>query len=175
MKKNRLLQRNIELKARCDDLGRARRLALAHGARSEEILIQIDTYFHVADGRLKLREIEGQPSELIFYHRPDISNAKPSEYWLTRFDDAAELKALLSAALGIRAVVRKRRELLMWKNVRVHLDQVENLGNFIELEAVIDPENDENASRERLDELIGALMIRAEERLSGSYGEMSER
>jgi predicted adenylyl cyclase CyaB len=59
--------------------------------------------------------------------------------------------------------------------VRIHLDEVENLGNFIELEAVIDPENDENASRERLDELIGALMIRAEDRLSGSYGEMSER
>src|SRR3954468_15128776 len=98
MKNNRLLQRNVEIKARCEDLDRARGLAIAHGARSEGILIQIDTYFHVASGRLKLRESQGQPSELIFYHRPDVSDAKQSEYWLTRFEEAAELKALLSAA-----------------------------------------------------------------------------
>ena len=83
-----------------------------------------------------------------------------------------ELCAALQASLGLLAVVEKERHLLLWQNVRIHLDQVENLGNFIELEAVIDPGNDEHVSRERLDQLMRALAIRAEDRLCGSYGEL---
>ncbi|MGK3856667.1 class IV adenylate cyclase, partial [Enterococcus faecium] len=82
-------------------------------------------------GRLKLREIDGQAAVLIWYDRPDHDAARLSKYHLVPVADPAALKAALTDALGVRGEVRKRREIYLWHNVRIHLDEVAGLGSFL--------------------------------------------
>ena len=162
----------MEIKATCGDFAAAREAAVRLAGPVVAVLNQLDTYFHVPAGRLKLREIDNASAELIFYDRPDDPDARISRYYLVTVPDPAALKALLSAALGVRSVVRKRRELLLYENVRIHLDAVENLGHFVELEAVLSGPVGQAESLQRLERLAGALGIRPEQRLAGSYGEL---
>ena len=164
-------RRNIELKARCRDLDRAAVAAVSLGASRQGELIQIDTYFRVASGRLKLREIEGSGAELIWYERPDHVAFRASDYFVVPVAHPQQMKAALARALGVRGEVRKRRQLLLWHNVRIHLDQVEELGSFIELEAVITDEA-EATSHERLATLTRALHIEDADRIAGSYSDL---
>src|SRR3989442_10615492 len=122
------LQRNIELKARCSDLEQARAAALRLGARDAGSQNQIDTYFSVPNGRLKLREIQGQRAELIWYEREDRAGARESRYHVVPISNADELKLILAAACGMRGRVIKRRQVYLYCNVRIHLDTVESLG-----------------------------------------------
>lgn len=163
---------NFELKARCPELEAARAAAVGLGARFQGVLEQLDTYFAVPRGRLKLRESAGSQPELIYYERADDPSIRSSNYHLVPVADPTGLKAALSAALGIRAVVRKRRELLLWENVRIHLDAVENLGNFIELEAVIRSDADREQSPGRMQQLVEALRIGPQSLIERSYGEL---
>jgi predicted adenylyl cyclase CyaB len=166
------MRTNIEIKARCHDMAAARRAARSAGARRAGVLHQIDTYFHVAHGRLKLRQIRDQRSELIWYDRPNRAAARDSNYCIVPLDDPMAMKALLSMSLGVRSVVRKRRELWMYRNVRIHLDQVDGLGNFIELEAVVSSRDTPAVCRRRLDVLVEVLAIRKSDQLAASYGEL---
>lgn len=165
------LRRNIELKAKCSDLAAARDAALNLGAEAAGVLEQTDTYFRANDGRLKLRETTGKPAELIWYLRADHADARGSDYRLVPVPDPQNLKAALSAALGVRGIVKKRRELLMWHNVRIHLDNVENLGTFLELEAVLTDPSDETTSRQRIETLTRALRIADGDRIATSYSD----
>jgi predicted adenylyl cyclase CyaB len=132
--------RNIELKARLRDPEAARRTAL-RVADSPTVLHleQVDTYFHAPNGRLKLREEYGAHAEhkLVFYNRADESGPKQCDYDLLPVADPAAAKALLAAALGVRTVVKKNRTVYFHKNVRIHLDTVDGLGDFLEFEAVM--------------------------------------
>jgi adenylate cyclase class 2 len=167
-------RRNLEIKSVCADLAAAREAAQQLAGPRAAILDQIDTYFQVPTGRLKLREINHTSAELIYYDRPDDFAARVSRYQIAPVVDPESLKALLVAALGVRAVVRKRRELFLYENVRIHLDAVENLGNFIELEAVLGHVG-RVESPAQLDHLARTLGIRPEQRLAGSYGELIVR
>jgi predicted adenylyl cyclase CyaB len=129
---------NIELKARCEDLGRLRERLMSLGAEGQEPERQIDTYFRVAHGRLKLRESLQSGPELIHYIRGDVAGARESHYEIYRLEDAEGLKAILEKALGVKAVVAKRREIYLIENVRVHLDKVQDLGSFVELEGIVE-------------------------------------
>jgi predicted adenylyl cyclase CyaB len=151
---------NLELKARHADLHAARKAVTAiAGIRSGGVEIQVDTYFQVPGGRLKLREINDESATLIFYERPDRAAARICNYQLVPVLDAEALKTALATALGIRGVVRKRREIYFWHNVRIHLDEVAGLGTLVELEAVLAPEDDEKLSQERLEELCELMGI----------------
>jgi predicted adenylyl cyclase CyaB len=121
---------------------------------------------------LKLREIEGQPAQLIGYARPDDQGPKASDYLVVPVTEAGLLKAALSAALGIRGVVEKRREIYLWHNARIHLDEVTGLGTFIEFEAVLGPEVDDARGRDQLADLSRRFGIAQGDLLAGSYGEM---
>jgi len=164
------LRRNIEIKAHCDDLSRARSAAEALGAKFAGVLNQVDTYFDVPRGRLKLRQVNDAESQLISYHRPNEPTARESQYRLVAVADAELMLATLGAALRIRVQVRKRRELLLWHNVRIHLDTVERLGAFIEFEAVLSDDSDEATSRDRLETLSRALKIG--QQIAGSYSDL---
>jgi predicted adenylyl cyclase CyaB len=164
-------RRNLELKARYPDLSAARAHVERLGARPGDLEIQTDTYFHVAHGRLKLREIEGQTAALIGYDRPDHDAARLSSYHLVPVADADGLKASLTAALGVRCQVRKRRQIYFWHNVRIHLDEVDGLGSFVELEAVLLSEHDERTAPARVEELCRVLMIAPAARVAGSYSD----
>src|SRR5687767_10011710 len=165
-------RRNMELKARCADLRRAADAAAALGATRVGELRQLDTYFRVASGRLKLRETEGREAELIAYHRPDNVAVRDSDYHVVPVPRPAETKAALAMTLGLRGEVRKRRELWMFHNVRIHLDDVAGLGTFVEFEAVVSPADDEAVSRGRLAWLTEALAIGDEDRIAVSYSDL---
>lgn len=131
------MNRNVEFKARCADLDALRQRVQALGARAAGVLRQRDTYFRCTAGRLKLREIEGDGAELIGYHRADEAKGRLCEYCRTPIPEPAVLRTLLTNSLGLRGVVEKARELWLWENVRIHLDTVERLGTFLELEAML--------------------------------------
>src|SRR6266568_3430237 len=101
------LRRNIELKARCPDLDRARAASRTLGATFDRAMRQVDTYFRVAHGRLKLREIDQNRAELIWYQRPDSIGYRGSDYTIVPAPDPGALKAALAAACGLRGEVRK--------------------------------------------------------------------
>jgi len=134
---------------------------------------QIDTYFHCLHGRLKLRQIDGLRAELIAYARADAEGPKPSDYRLAPIAHPETLKTALTAALGVRAVVEKQREIFLHHNVRIHLDDVAGLGRFIEFEAVLKSASDEAAARALLDHLMRQFALAPADLLPGSYGEMS--
>jgi predicted adenylyl cyclase CyaB len=167
-------RRNIELKSRCADLTAARDAALRLGATDAGVLEQSDTYFRCATGRLKLRETVGRRAELIAYDRPDHADVRASDYDLIPIDDSATLNRGLARTLGVRVIVVKRRELLMWHNVRIHLDRVEGLGTFVEFEAVMSEGEDETTGHQRVATLAAALRLRDEDRIATSYSNLIE-
>jgi adenylate cyclase class IV len=114
----------------------------------------------------------GQPAVLIWYERPDATSARWSQYHLVPVSDPVSLRAALAAALGERGVVRKCRNLSLWHNVRVHLDDVAGLGTFVEFEAVMADGDDEATAHERLAQLAAALELRPEDDVAGSYGDL---
>ena len=145
------------------------------GAHHAGEMLQIDTYFNVPRGRLKLREIDQKHAELIWYTRADEPEVRPSDYTIVPVAAPDAMKSALAAALGVRSEVRKRRELWLWENVRIHLDEVDGLGTFIEFEAVISDEADEQPSRQRLERLRAATSIEFTDFLARSYGDPLER
>jgi predicted adenylyl cyclase CyaB len=157
------MARNVELKARDRDAARSLRASLDLGAEDRGWLQQLDTYFKVPSGRLKLREQEGE-AQLIYYERPDEAIERVSNYRIVPVDDADALKDALAAALGVLVAVEKSRHLLIWRNVRIHLDEVPGLGSFIELEAVAEPDSDLTREYENVAELRQTLGI-ADERI----------
>jgi homotetrameric cytidine deaminase len=164
--------RNIELKARDPQPGRTLELALALGAEDRGEIAQRDTYFARARGRLKLREQEPGEAELIQYRRADAPDARESVYRRVPAGEAAALRDALDAALGTLVVVQKRRRLLVWGGVRIHLDEVEQLGSFLELEAVAAPESDLAAERDKVERLRGGLEIADEALVVQSYSDL---
>jgi adenylate cyclase class 2 len=167
-----LQRRNLEIKARYADLTAARAAACRLGARPTGVELQTDTYFLVPHGRLKLREIEGQPAVLIWYDRPDHRAARLSAYQLVPVADAPALKAALAAALGVRGEVRKRRDIYLWHNVRIHLDEVAGLGTFVEFEAVLGSAEDERQAPDHLTQLCQELAISSADPIAPSYAEL---
>ncbi|MGH7247419.1 MAG: class IV adenylate cyclase [Pseudomonadota bacterium] len=165
--------RNLEAKFPLDDHARARVSAEAIGYTERAILRQRDTFFHVARGKLKLREIAGEAGgALIYYRREGSGELQLSGYEIVPVADPAAMRAMLAAALGILAEVRKVRMLLMRSNVRLHLDRVEDLGDYGEIEAVIAEGDDPEDSRAAVDQLLGALGVAPSELIGVSYFEM---
>ncbi len=163
---------NIEIKARCLNPAAVRQVLQAYKARFVGEDHQVDTYFNVAQGRLKLREGRIE-NALIYYRRSDQTGPKRSDVWLYRTGSDPSLKAVLTAALGVRVVVDKRREIYFVDNVKFHVDGVEGLGAFVEIEA-IDAEGTLGKDRlqEQCDHFIGALGIRPEDLIPVSYSDL---
>src|SRR5690349_24217381 len=164
-------RRNIELKAFDPDPERSLRVALGLGARDRGVIRQRDTYFRVNSGRLKLREEDPGGATLVQYDRVDADEARESRYRLIPIDDPASLKAALESSLGVLAVVEKERHLLLWQSVRIHLDRVSGLGDFVELEGVATPDSDLADELERVTRLTEALEIPPERILRNSYSD----
>lgn len=165
--------RNLEIKAVADELGPVRAtLRALGGARLHATLRQADHYFSVPKGRLKLRVVGGSTSgELIAYLRPDRTSARTSEFQRLPSADAAGTKRLLDRMLGAKGCVRKRREVWLYRNARIHLDTVEGLGRFIEIEVVVAKGMPQ--ARALMKELRETLRVRRQDLLARSYGEMS--
>jgi len=164
--------KNVELKARVRDLGEARKIAATMGARYVGLQEQVDTYFRVVQGRLKLRQINGLQAELIWYERADQPQARCSVYHRAPVANPETLKTVLAAALGVETVVQKRREIFLWENVRIHLDHLSGLGSFLEFEAVVQSDQDESAAHTHLAQLVQKFHILPEDLLARSYADL---
>lgn len=163
------MPRNVEIKARVQNLAVVRAVAEQLAGAPATILQQEDTFFHVPSGRLKLRVLGPDQAQLIYYDRPDQSGPKTSNYLLAPVQDAPALRAVLAATLGIRGTVRKTRWLYMVGRTRVHLDEVEGLGSFLELEVMLEPDEDEEAGRRTAHDLMRSLCVKPEDLIDGAY------
>jgi predicted adenylyl cyclase CyaB len=162
----------IEIKARCADLARLRDELAARGARRLGLDHQVDTYFRVASGRLKLREGDIE-NALVHYRREDTSGPKLSQVTLLATERGTPLKAILEQALGVAAVVDKRREIHFLGNVKVHLDEVAGLGTFVEIEAIDDDGSRPlEVLRAQCEELMRAFRIETGDLLATSYSDL---
>ncbi len=164
------MRANLELKARCADLASARERAREIATSWLGVDEQVDTYFSTRAGRLKLRESSLSGAQLVPYFRADERAVKRSDYQRIAVEDGVGLVRMLSAMLGVHRVVRKRREIALYENVRIHLDRVDGLGTFIELEAVWDGAEAGLAEQQRkLAFLRERLGVRDEDLIAGSY------
>ncbi|HKJ45949.1 MAG TPA: class IV adenylate cyclase [Balneolales bacterium] len=164
---------NIEIKARCSDPAKIRSVLKNKDARFMGSDHQIDTYFKSTNGRLKLRQgtIE---NNLIHYNRSDQKGPKQSEVSLYPVvEDSDSLRQLLAKAVGILKVVDKRREIYFIDNVKFHIDTVNDLGNFVEIEA-IDTEGHKNVDqlRKQCAYYLKLFQIEKADLLTGSYSDM---
>jgi len=163
------LARNIEIKARIASiealLPRARALADGDAQRID----QDDTFFRVPHGRLKLREFADGGAELIHYQRPDTPAARLSDYVRTPVPQPATMRESLDRALGAIGRVRKQRLLLMVGATRIHLDRVQGLGDFVELEVVLRDDQGEHDGTLMAERLMHELGLAAAPRIAGAY------
>ncbi|MDP6506434.1 MAG: class IV adenylate cyclase [Planctomycetota bacterium] len=169
------MPRNIEIKARLpegmDDI-RVRSAALA--AEPPAVLLQTDTFFNIPEGRLKLREFADGSAELIFYERPDTEGPKASSYVCSPCPSSSSMLEALTRALGVRGVVKKRRDLYIVDQTRVHLDEVEGLGSYLELEVVMRDEQSNQEGESIAHELLDSLGVRDDWLISGAYIDLLE-
>ncbi|XP_030815793.1 uncharacterized protein LOC115910093 [Camarhynchus parvulus] len=134
-----------------------------------QVLLQTDTFFRVPRGRLKLRRTQDGRGELIFYERPDSASPKLSRFSITPTADPEGLQAVLSQSLGVLGTVRKERLLFLLGQTRLHLDRVQGLGDFLELEVVLRPEQSEEDGQRLARELLQELGIGEQDLISGAY------
>lgn len=165
---------NVEIKARVADFNRVRERAEALSDTPGELIPQRDTFFHTPKGRLKLRVLAPDRGQLIYYERQDDAAPKPSHYILSPTPEPDSLEAALSACLGVRGMVRKRRLLYKIGNTRIHLDQVDGLGPFLELEVILEPGQSVEQGRATALELMEQLGIDEENLVEGAYIDLLE-
>lgn len=161
--------RNIEIKARLRDRRHVEAELERLGARDAGFETQHDLFYRCDRGRLKLRQSSRDGATLIAYAREDTTEVRPSTYVLAPVGDGAALQGALDAALGRLGEVTKNRHLYWIDNVRVHLDRVQDLGEFLELEAVVDATHSESECRRAAGELLRRFGIQDADRLSNAY------
>jgi len=169
---------NIEIKARIDNLTDIRDMLkdieLALATDYLGTLNQKDIYYKVPNGRLKLR-ISEDGSCLIPYVRTEELGIKKSNYCLLKADNMEECENILSQMFEIDIIVKKVREVFLIDNVRIHLDDVESLGSFIEFEAVYKNDIDELENRKRINYLLSIFKIKEESLIKCSYKDLLEK
>ncbi len=159
-----------EFKARCPDLREAARRARAAGARRVVRERQIDTYYRVSQGRLKVREA-GRRAELVWYFRQDSLRSKRSDVIMLPLAGASVAKTTLARHLGVRVVVDKVRRVYLKQNVRVHLDEVRSLGTFVEIESV-GRAADFSRLKKQSEDMAEELGLRQSDLVRGSYSDL---
>ena len=165
---------NIEIKARARNFDEIRRRAEEFSGSPVETTIQEDIFFNTPQGRLKLRILAEERAQLIYYTRPDQEGPKRSDYHIFETGDPANLKQVLELACGIRGVVRKTRYLYLVGQTRVHLDDVQGLGQFMELEVVMQEGQSDTEGQAIAEGLMASLGIERSDLLEGAYMDLLE-
>jgi adenylate cyclase class IV len=168
------MPRNIEIKAALEGgIEDLLPLAIAVAGSPPTLIEQDDTFFAVPSGRLKLRQFADGSAELIHYQRPDTGAAKASDYVRVPVAEPALLREALARGCGLAGRVRKRRWLLLVERngfgTRIHLDRVEGLGDFMELEVVLRDGQSDADGAAHAETLMQALGLQAAPRLAGAY------
>ncbi len=166
---------NIEIKARVGDLAALKNRAVSLSDTRMEIIPQEDIFFQIPNGRLKLRMLAPDCAQLVYYTRSDVAGPKRSEYLIHEVKEPGALRTLLSRALGVRGVVRKTRQLFKVGQTRVHLDEVDGLGTFVELEVVLQQGQSDEQGQAIAEDLMGKFGIKAEDLMEGAYIDLIEQ
>jgi len=161
--------RNVEIKARVARLDELEARAREIADQGPFDLLQEDTFFGCASGRLKLREFSPDRGEVIFYKRPDIPGPKLCDYTIVPTQTPALLRATLADALGVVGRVRKHRRLYLSGASRIHLDEVDGLGSFLELEVVLAESQPESQAQAVARHLLTRLGVEDSSLVSGAY------
>ncbi|NNC23570.1 class IV adenylate cyclase [Salinisphaera sp. USBA-960] len=169
------MARNIEIKAWSADWAEQSRVAARIADGPPVLIAQTDTFFHARQGRLKLREFADGSGELIQYQRADSAGPELSSYIRSPTPDPQSLKESLSAALGVQAVVQKNRTLYTVDQTRIHLDEVSNLGRFIELEVVLRSDQTEDDGESVAAALMAQIGIQQADLITGAYVDLIAR
>jgi len=166
---------NVEIKAKCHNADSIRDYLLANNAEFKGVDEQTDTYFNVTNGRLKLREGNIENS-LIFYERMNQAGPKNSHFHLVKIEDAKGIKEVLIKSMGVKVVVKKKREIYYIKNVKFHIDKVPGLGPFVEIEAGNIAANlTQKQLKEQCDFYMKEFEIKPEDLVEVSYSDMALR
>jgi predicted adenylyl cyclase CyaB len=165
---------NIEIKAHARDFAEIKSRAEALSDSPCEIIQQEDTFFNSPQGRIKLRVLTEQRAQLVYYTRTDQSGPKRSDYHIFETSDAENLKIVLGLAYGVRGVVRKTRYLYLAGQTRIHLDEVSGLGQFMELEVVMQPGQSDQQGQAIAEDLMQKLGVIPADLLEGAYMDLIE-
>ena len=165
---------NIEIKARARNFEDIKSRAEKLSDIAAQVIPQEDTFFNTPHGRLKLRLLSDY-AQLIYYTRPDQEGPKRSDYHITRSDDPENLKRVLELAYGIRGVVKKTRYLYLVGQTRVHLDDVQGLGQFMELEVVMEQGQSDAEGQKIAEDLMSALGVERADLIDGAYMDLLEK
>lgn len=163
------MARNIEIKARMADRARVLACLLPLATSGPTEISQDDTFFKAASGRLKLREFDDGTGELIHYQRADDAGPKVSSYIRSPTAEPDTLRQALTLTHGQIGRVRKQRTLYLIGRTRVHLDRVIGLGEFIELEVVLDDEETLESGMQEAKQIMAALGIAEAQLVRGAY------
>jgi len=163
------MPRNVEIKARIDSVDALLPRARAIADEGPTEILQDDTFFSCSNGRLKLRAFSESSGELIFYRRPDQAGPKESFYVISPTASPNTLREALTLAYGQNGRVRKHRTLFMVGRTRVHLDRVEGLGDFLELEVVLSENETTESGVKVAHELLAQLGISPQQLIDGGY------
>jgi predicted adenylyl cyclase CyaB len=165
---------NVEVKARVRDWQELRQRAASLSRTPAQEMRQRDVFFVTVRGRLKLRVLAPDRGQLVYYERVDLPGPKPSRYLISEVDDPGSMEAVLSASLGVRGVVSKVRLLYLVGHTRIHLDQVEGLGRFLELEAMMSPGQSAAEGEQIVSELLAELGIGDDDLIDVAYIDLLE-
>lgn len=166
------MPRNVEIKARISSVEALIPRAAAIADSGTVAIAQDDTFFHCDAGRLKLRAFADGTGELIFYQRADDAGPKTSEYFLAQTADAATLRDVLTRAYGTTGRVVKQRTLYLTGPTRIHLDRVEGLGDFLELEVVLAEDESEVQGIATARAVMRSLGVDASQLVQGAYHDL---
>lgn len=164
---------NIEIKAHVSDLLALKKKVEDLCGRQENLLIQKDIFYYLKNYRIKLRDVNGS-SELIIYKRNNTSGPKECNYLRLPIIFPKLVHLLLGATLGVRGTVQKKRSLFFAGKTRIHLDEVDNLGTFLEFEVVLGNNDDPTEGVSTANELMDLLQIKEENLISGAYIDLLE-
>lgn len=165
---------NIEIKARVADPASLQRRIEDLSDAPVELIGQEDIFFHGPRGRLKLRIFSEDRGQLIYYERADQQGPKRSQYFISETAEPRKLAQVLESALGIRGVVRKKRRLYWIGNTRVHLDEVDGLGSFMELEVLLSTGQREEDGQKVAADLMERLGIETTDLVRNAYIDLLE-
>ena len=163
------MPRNIEIKARIDSVEALVPKAAAVATEGPIEIAQDDTFFRCEAGRLKLRAFSAANGELIFYRRADAQGPKESFYVRTPTTSPESLRECLSLAYGQVGRVVKQRTLYLVGRTRVHLDRVDGLGHFLELEVVLEENEPAEAGIQEAHALMAELGVEPSRLVEKAY------
>lgn len=169
------MDRNIEIKASIGNPDTCLEIAKSLSGGDPEVIRQEDYFFHCENGRLKLRIFSADRGELIFYTRNNEAGPKTSEYVITKTDEPANLLHVLKQSYGIRGTVKKIRKLFVVGRTRIHIDQVEHLGDFLEFEVVLHEEEDTALGMQEAQKFMSRFEIKEASLIDCAYMDLIDK